>query len=346
MRIDVDPSTATSVARTLRVVVLVVSLSGSGVALAASPGASSETDNADAPDDGNDAVERRLDANARAGGQAEKRLKAVRERQRQAALRAHAKESRDEIIIIGSSSVNGALGRRLEAGLEREGFKATRWGRSASGLSRLDYYDWFDALLELSIGPRTAGVIVYLGVNDPQGIWLYPYERKTADKWVRFHHKDEWEAKYRERVVILIDALCAFGVPKVAMLTPVDVRWSRLQERLVRIRRLQIEGARQPKCGVAVSGSGDSLLLAEPERGEPKLRMRDGYHLSATGGDLVWDRIKYRALRIFTGRPWLQIADVPDVRARQQPSPVAARRAPRPRAAAASGGGRSAPQGP
>ncbi|GEM_PF-3426936 len=250
-------------------------------------------------------LEKKLDTNARVGSEEEQRLKAQRAAERARLIELRKRERRNEVIIIGSSSVKGALGRRLSAGLERSGFKATRWGRSASGLSRLDYYDWFDAITDLPIGDKTAGVIVYVGVNDPQGIWLYPHERKTRDKWIRFHQSG-WHDKYRERVTMLINALCALGAPHVAILTPADVRWESLQKRLVRVRRLQIEGARASKCGVAVSASGDSMHIADPiERKEPR-RARDGYHLTALGGDIVWERVKYRVTRLFSGQPWLQ----------------------------------------
>jgi hypothetical protein len=267
-------------------------------------------------------LEAKLDQNARVGSEEEQRLRTERAAEKARLLAAQQKETktksakpglRDEVIIIGSSSVKGALGGRLTAGLQRDGFRASRWGRSASGLSRLDYYDWFDAITDLSIGKKSAGVIVYVGVNDPQGIWLYPHERPTRDKWVRWHQKN-WSDVYRERVTMLIDALCALGAPKVIVLTPVDVRWPSLQERLIRIRRLQIEGAQASTCGEVVSGSGDSIYLGTPDEARQSRRARDGYHLTSVGGDIVWERIKYRVLRIFRGKPWADIPATPDVR--------------------------------
>ena len=260
-----------------------------------------KSDNDDS--ESNEELEQKLDAHAKQGSDEERKLKAARAAERQKLLTDRQRERRNEVIIIGSSSVKGALGRRLAKGLERDGFKATRWGRSASGLSRLDYYDWFDAVTDLPIGDKTAGVIVYVGVNDPQGLWLYPHERKTRSKWIRWHEKN-WGKVYRERVVMLINALCALGVPKVAMLTPVDVNWSRLQDRLVRVRRLQIEGARQSKCGIAVSSSGDLLHLKDKIERRESRRARDGYHLTGFGGDIVWERIRYRIVRAFRRKPW------------------------------------------
>ncbi len=214
----------------------------------------------------------------------------------------------DRFLIVGSSSVAGNLGRLMVRRLQEVGFEASRFGMSATGFSRPDYYDWMAALDKLPIDNHVAGVLVYMGVNDPQGIWLWPAERaamhrKGRDKWVRFH-EPEWPGIYMKRVTALIDKICDRGARRVIIMPPADVRWLALDRRLRRVRRLQILGARASKCGAAVSPAGDQLYLLDraAERREPR-RLKDGYHLSTHGAEVVWQRVRRHLLHSVGGLP-------------------------------------------
>ncbi len=212
------------------------------------------------------------------------------------------RQPRNEVVVVGSSSVRGMMGRVFMNNLVASGFVARRVGKSASGLSRLDYHDWIGRLSSLPINNKTLAVIVYMGVNDPQGIWLRPEERDPPNnKWRHWNHP-QWHDFYRGRVTELINELCMAGVPDVIMLTPADVRWRSLQERLVRIRRLQIQGARESACGHVVSSSGDSLFLFEDDERVRPRRLKDGYHMTSYGAQLVFDRIKPRLMRLLRRR--------------------------------------------
>lgn len=226
-------------------------------------------------------------------------LRAAEARQRQAPAD---DARRDEVLIIGSSSVRGMLGRVFVQRFTELGYAARRIGESASGLARLDFHDWISAVDELPVTSRTLAVLVYVGVNDPQGLWLRPDERASPrQKWWHWR-APEWAEVYRARVTEMVNSLCARGVPHVIFLTPADVRWHSLQQRLSRIRRLQIEGARQSECGHAMSSSGDSLYIYGPDESEQPRRLRDGYHMTTYGAQLVFDRIRPRLLRLL-GRP-------------------------------------------
>ena len=211
----------------------------------------------------------------------------------------------DGVLVLGSSSIRGNLGRTLERKLSRIGFDVFRQGVSSSGISRPDYFDWQARAKSVPVGPQTAAALLYMGVNDPQGIWMSPEEQRARgrkDRWIRWH-EPLWDVIYRERVTQLIDTLCERGVRRVVVLTPADVRWRGLQERLVRVRRLQIEAARASQCGRAVSTSGDDLLLRDPEERKSPLRMPDGYHLSTLGAERVWARVTPHLLRVVGGLP-------------------------------------------
>ena len=211
----------------------------------------------------------------------------------------------DRVLLIGSSSMRGNLGRHLSSAFTRLGFETETFAVSASGVSRPDFFDWQAKVKELPIDSGTAAVLVYVGVNDPQGIWLHPHERAALhakDSWIRWQEQ-RWLTFYRDRMAAWIDSICDKGARRVIVLTPADVRWKGLQDRLRRVRRSQIIAARKSRCGRAVSTSGDMAFLREPEAAEPLRRMPDGYHLSTPGAEIVWQRIAPFLLRLVGGIP-------------------------------------------
>ena len=210
----------------------------------------------------------------------------------------------DNVVLIGSSSMRGNFGRFLENQLQAHGLSTYRRGISSTGISRPDYFDWQGAVEELPITKATAAAFIYVGVNDPQGIWLRPEERSkgVSDPWVRWHLA-RWDEVYRGRVVALINAMCDRGARRVVVLLPADVRWSGLQQRLVRVRRQQILAARQSRCGSAVSTSGDDAMIHDSDERRQPRRMPDGYHLSTYGAAITWARIAPHVLRLLGWQP-------------------------------------------
>lgn len=211
----------------------------------------------------------------------------------------------DRVLLVGSSSMRGNLGRQLALEFGRIGYETETFAVSASGISRPDFFDWQAKVAELPIDGNTAAVLVYVGVNDPQGIWLPPDEREALgarDAWVRWQEQ-RWLHVYRDRMAAWIDSMCGKGARRVVVLTPADVRWTGLQERLRRVRRAQILAVRKSRCGRAVSTSGDLAFLRDPEPDEPSRRMPDGYHLSTPGAEIVWQRIAPHLLRLVGGVP-------------------------------------------
>lgn len=244
---------------------------------------------------GDEDLDSRLDAIGKAGAG----LAAVDKERKGPEVR---REARNEVIVIGSSSVRGMMGRVFVDNLVKLGFVAHRVGKSASGLARLDYHDWISQLAELPINDRTLAVMVYVGINDPQGIWLRPEERDVPGRKWKHWNDPAWSKVYRGRVTELINELCVRGVPEVIMLPPADVKWQSLQTRLVRIRRLQIAGARDGACGRVISTSGDSLFLFDVDEQIRPRRLKDGYHMTSFGAQVVFDRVKPPLLRLLRKR--------------------------------------------
>lgn len=191
--------------------------------------------------------------------------------------------------MIGSSSVAQSLGRVLERELEQRGYEVSRKGFSSAGLSRPDFRDMQKLFDDLPITRETAAVFVYLGVNDAQALWLAPRERGASGRAFLPWSDDRWSELYAERARRLVERVCQRGAKRAFVMLPVDVRRTRLQRRLNRIRELQARAVARTSCGVVLVTSGDESRFGDTEN---PLRRRDGFHLTQRGAEVVWQRIR------------------------------------------------------
>lgn len=216
-----------------------------------------------------------------------------------------------EALVVGSSSMNQALGHLIARELEQRGYRVTRKGVSAAGLARPDYRDMNRIVDELPISKDTAAVFVYLGMNDAQALWLWPRERRAFGRQFLPWSDSRWQGLYLQRARDFFERICQRGAQRAIVLLPVDVQRERLQRRLKRIRALQERAAASSSCAVALSTAGD--LGRFEVKGVAK-RKPDGLHLSPLGASAVWRRIQARALRLVgaagpplqapRGQPW------------------------------------------
>jgi lysophospholipase L1-like esterase len=132
-------------------------------------------------------------------------------------------------------------------------------------------------------------------VNDAQAVWLYPHERDALGTASLAFGAAEWDAVYARRARDFLRRICERGARRAVVLLPVDVTSSDLQRRLDHIRELQIGAAAETSCAVTVSTAGDAGQFETA--GAPK-RMPDGYHMSAQGAQIVWDRVEAEVLRL------------------------------------------------
>lgn len=186
-----------------------------------------------------------------------------------------------EALLLGSSSVNGAVGRTVERELASWGVHVSRRYRSSSGFARPDYYDWQEQVSRLGELDRYALIVIIAGGNDAQSLWLRPEERtERRQRWLRWRDEDRWREIYAERVRAFIDALCEAGAPRVAVLLPANGgrhHWSR---RIVRVREAQAAGARASRCGRAIDCGPETFDAV------------DGVHLSRNGANRMWARVE------------------------------------------------------
>lgn len=200
-----------------------------------------------------------------------------------------------DALLIGSSSFNQSFGRIIARELERRGYQVTRKGVSGAGLARPDFQDMNQVLETLPIGTNTAAVFVYVGVNDAQAVWLHPHERDSSGLASLAFGEAEWDAVYARRARGFLRRICERGARRAVVLLPVDVTSSELQRRLDHIRELQVSAAADAPCAVTVSTAGDA---GQFETAGVSKRLPDGYHMSAQGAQIVWQRIEPEVLRI------------------------------------------------
>lgn len=203
-----------------------------------------------------------------------------------------------DIVMIGSSSVNGSLGYVVGQALKGEGHSVWRKGYASSGFARPDFRDMLEVAKTLPVSDRTKAVVVYLGVNDGQNLWLRPEERGDAkEAWVKWAD-ERWSTTYEQRTRDFIEALCQRGVQSTIVLLPVDVVSPAMHKRLERIRQLQAKAAAASTCGVALATGGD---VGKFEGEGWSTRTPDGSHMTEIGARKVWNRVKDEVLRRVRG---------------------------------------------
>lgn len=193
----------------------------------------------------------------------------------------------DGVLLIGSSSVNGALGFRMEYELAKRHLYLQKRGVPNTGLARPDYFDWHAEIGRLGELSVLRGVIVYLGGNDAQAFRVrdedLPEGATDRDRWIQFHETALWRGSYVARARAFVEALCAAGAPKVIVLLPLDGEVSTNAPRIRRIQAMQREATVGTRCGVVAEASAVDLDAE---------RAGDGVHINALGARAVWRAIE------------------------------------------------------
>ncbi len=192
-----------------------------------------------------------------------------------------------QALVVGSSSIKSTFGKIIAADLERWGFEVSRHGIVAAGLARPDLFDLHQILDDLPIDSQTAAVVLYVGVNDGQALWLYPDEQDEFGVRRLAWHDPRWDELYTRRAVALFRSVCERGAERAIVLLPIEIEKPSLERKMKRIRRLQAQAAQETSCAVAVSTAGERGHFS---RAGKALRRRDGVHMSIPGAQLVWSR--------------------------------------------------------
>jgi hypothetical protein len=192
----------------------------------------------------------------------------------------------------------GAFGGILEAKFGELGYDVHRKPRSASGLSRPDFFDWFAEGQRLYRSFRPDVSLVIFGANDGQGIWMGGEKRST--QWIRWH-EDGWRAEYARRVNRLADALGPRGEHVIWVGAPV-MRPPKLNARVRILNGIyQREMAWRPRAlfvdtwPVLADRKGNYLEHVRHAGKTVLARSPDGVHVSREGAKILIDHIVPRA---------------------------------------------------
>jgi hypothetical protein len=197
------------------------------------------------------------------------------------------------ILLIGDSNFFGSLGHTLRQGFEAEGHIVELRGKSASGLARPEYFDWFAEARSLIARFKPTIIISMIGANDVQRI-TWP----ALDDRVYFKDEAAWRRAYEGRVRQFMRLLSADG-RTVYYLSPTNRGWDLARRAVTKVREVQSRAAR----GLPRVHYIDMFPLSSDEHGEwlnrgrdaegreVIFRMPDRIHLTVPGGRHIGKKV-------------------------------------------------------
>lgn len=193
------------------------------------------------------------------------------------------------VLLVGSSSMKGALGNVLESSLSQwSNVEVVRVGVGSSGLARPDFFDWVAELERLRDEIQPHVVIINLGANDAQGVW-------TPRGWIRWGHPT-WREAYGERIEAILQATRG---RRVFWVGPPNMRSAVFSRRLLEISSLierHVTGHEHARFvdAYALTSDDDGKYVEEFvdfQGGTVTSRTVDGIHFTRRGAFLIAARI-------------------------------------------------------
>ncbi|MFA7052993.1 MAG: DUF459 domain-containing protein [Kiritimatiellia bacterium] len=195
------------------------------------------------------------------------------------------------VLMIGDSMMR-LLGIAMEKELNAAGVApAATFSSLASGLARMDAFDWFAKVDELMKQHKPATVVVSLGANDRQSL------KDATGRVVPFGQPD-WEREYGLRVGRIMDELIKGGVTRVVWLLLPDMKEPAQQEYAQSVNALfKREAATETRKDKVVlfdmaplltrRPGTFSLYVMAPNGAALTVRDPDGIHLTNVGSKRV-----------------------------------------------------------
>jgi uncharacterized protein len=203
-----------------------------------------------------------------------------------------------KVLILGDSLAATGFGVLLENKLDAHpDVVCYRKAKSASGLARPDFYDWFDQGTRQVEFRKPDLVIVVMGGNDGQDI--PPWKGSSRVRW----DTGEWPSAYRGRVDDFLGRVTTpiegeagakvlwLGLPMMGMRS--------LEKKLVLIRKIHQDAVASLGDGALyldttqflVDEQG-ALLASAPVKGKSReLRAEDGIHFTMSGSEYLADKV-------------------------------------------------------
>ncbi|PRQ02276.1 hypothetical protein ENSA5_25120 [Enhygromyxa salina] len=197
-----------------------------------------------------------------------------------------------KVLVLGGSTIHGALGKNIEAALADAGFTTERHAKSSSGLARPDFYDWPAAAKRYCQRSSPSAVVVMFGGNDGQALFM---GEDAKPKWTRWEDAG-WVAEYRRRVQAFADAVAPGGEQIFWMGMP-EMKSNKLDGRMERMNGIyEAEMAARPNGHYlttrglmpGVEGYAEFAKIAGKN---VRVRTEDGVHYSLHGARIVAEAI-------------------------------------------------------
>ena len=195
-------------------------------------------------------------------------------------------------VLLAGDSLMESLGPQMRDALS--GYKNLTFitaGKKSTGLSRSDYYDWPRVMEEHLRKERPNLVVMWVGTNDPQGIYGKTGLGEPGSK--------EWQKAYLGKIYEIF-ALAHRYKARLILMGPPTVADSKLDEQLAMINRLMDWACKAWEkkyhsgvCYVdtrAILGSASGQYIsvgALPNGSVARLRTSDGVHITADGNKRV-----------------------------------------------------------
>jgi hypothetical protein len=200
------------------------------------------------------------------------------------------------ILILGDSLAATGFGAVLERRLdETDGLVCYRKGKSASGLARPDFFDWFDEGKRQVDEREPELVVVILGGNDGQDLTR---RKRSDDKRVRWK-TEGWEDEYRRRMDAFIGEISAPG-RKILWLGLPTMGITSFERKLELIRRIQKEAVEAADNATYLdttpfmSDENGKMLTDAPvgdKRKPQPIRASDRIHFTMPGSHYFADHV-------------------------------------------------------
>ena len=192
------------------------------------------------------------------------------------------------VLVMGGSTIHGALGEYIETSLGESGFSTQRHARNSSGLARPDFYDWHAAAKKDIARYKPAAVVVNFGGNDGQALFM---GESAKPQWIKWD-EEGWAAEYRRRVDSLAEILAANGARVFWMGMP-EMKSNKLDGRMGRLNGIYEAAMQARPDGHYIStrglmpGASGYTEFAQVNGKKVRVRAEDGVHYSIHGARIV-----------------------------------------------------------
>lgn len=194
------------------------------------------------------------------------------------------------VLLVGDSMMMEGLGPTLHARLrKRDNLTVHREGKYSSGLSRPDFFNWFDSLPPMLEAYQPDLLVISLGANDTQDI--------VIDRKRYFIDTKPWEEIYLQRSKDFI-ALADNGKRRILWVSLPVMGKEPYFTRTKRISKLQEEASKDVPLAQFVNiehlltENGKYTTFYKGKNNQSiRLRSQDLIHVSTEGGEILTDYV-------------------------------------------------------